>query len=59
MYGSGSLCSPKWKSALLSFVAEESSSQTPYFELNFRSGIDYDFRFRNALFSFLARFIKD
>lgn len=29
-HGSGSLCSPKWKSALLSFVAEKSRSQPSF-----------------------------
>lgn len=32
LHGSSSLCSSKWKSALLSFVAEKSSSQLSFFE---------------------------
>lgn len=39
LHGSGSLCSPKWKSALLSFVAEKSSSQPSFFEESIPAGM--------------------
>lgn len=39
LHGSGSLCSPKWKSALLSFVPGKSSSWPSCFEQSIPAGL--------------------